>query len=99
MGILSFLKKIIKQILFFDKEAFSQVTLEFFHQRKRKMHPKEYLNFLRNEYGFLWSLVDDRLMEGINIPEHWVDKIILLEKEIEETARLIGQDPFRGKKS
>jgi hypothetical protein len=37
-------------------------------------------------------------MEGRNIPEHWIDKITLLEEEIENIAHSIGQIPFKNRK-
>jgi len=94
MGIFDFLRKIIS--IFSGEEAFNQLTPEFFAKQKIKMiTPQKYFKFLMKKYLELCALVEERKLKGMSWPLNWIDKAKLIEKEIEETANLIGVSPFK----
>jgi hypothetical protein len=96
MGILAFFRKIIPPIFLSDEEVFRRVTPEFLSKQRVKMiTPQKYFKWLMAEYFKLGAIVEERKIKRTKLPEWWIEKAEIIEKEIKETGNLLGISPLK----
>lgn len=82
MGFLKTLKEI-----FVPGSVFAEINEENLRVQKIKLGMTEYKKWLRKTRARLEAIRIMQQEKGLNIPDSWTEKIILLEKEMKETER------------
>jgi len=79
MSILKTLKKIL-----IPGSVFAEITEENLKIQRMKLGKTEYKKWLKKKWAELEAIKIIQVEKGLNIPESWLEKISMFEKEIRE---------------
>ncbi len=96
---LKLIKNFIKRKYWGSEISIRDLTQELFDKQRRKMDTPSYRKWLRHHYTLFSANALERKAHKMPIPSFWIGKLRLLEKELEDAEKLMGNPQVRKKMS